>query len=202
MGTARGPDPRVPYIMADQAPKAAKKRPLTLEELRAGSATRIVKPNALPALSVVDKPTSKPRELTTMQIRVASYMAKGFSVSQAAKKFAKGICPHERNPKVQIRKARTRINRWGQTQAFRDAIWEYTLIGADLSSPAAVRGIARKAAAGRVDAARFLMELNGRHSPYAETTPAAINIIFNGIPRPEDPDVEYEGDEVEEVDSS
>jgi hypothetical protein len=47
-----------------------------------------------------------------------------------------------------------------------------------------MRGIARKAKAGRVDAARLAFELNGRHAPHTEIQPAAINIVLGGVPRP------------------
>jgi len=86
------------------------------------------------------------------------------------------------------------------TQAFRDAVWNHIMIQADLASPSVVGGVIAKAAAGRVDAARLVLELNGRHSPYVEDKPAAINIVFNGIPRPtiQEPYVDGEAEELED----
>jgi hypothetical protein len=89
----------------------------------------------------------------------------------------------------------------------RDFIWAEAQILIDLESPAIMRGIAKKAKAGRIDAARLAFELNGRHSPHTEVQPAAINIIFGGVPRPgddmpalADPDlVDVDPDDVVEV---
>jgi len=90
----------------------------------------------------------------------------------------------------------------------RDFIYAEAQMMLDLESPAIMRGVARKAKAGRVDAARLALELNGRHSPHTEVQPAAINIVFAGVPRPtqtrpqiDDPNlVDYDPDEVVEVD--
>jgi len=70
----------------------------------------------------------------------------------------------------------------------------------DLESPAILRGVARKARQGRVDAARLALELNGRHSPHTDITPAKVNIVFGGIPRPQDVQVELEDPNVVDVD--
>jgi hypothetical protein len=85
---------------------------------------------------------------------------------------------------MRLKKARLRVLRWMRSQKFRDLLWEETMIGLDLDSPAIVQGVARKAKAGRVDAARLALELNGRHAPHTEVTPAQVNIVFGGLPRP------------------
>jgi hypothetical protein len=108
------------------------------------------------------------------------------------------------NREKRLKMSRTKIRHWLQSQKMRDLLWEETMIGLDLDSPRIVRGISRKAQAGRVDAARLALELNGRHAPQTEVTPAQINIQFGGVPRPhgvlDDPDlIDADPDEVVEI---
>ena len=192
--------PRYYITMADQTPKQATKSSLTLEELRAGVPTRAKQSRNAPAeLTVVPKRSVKKKELTPVQLKAAEYWSKGWTIPQIAKKMGHLICPDASPRKLQLQKARTRLRAWSVTQAFRDAVWNHTIIAADLASPAVVEGVVRKAASGRVDAARLVLELNGRHSPFTEDKPAAINIVFNGIPRPQSDDfIEGEAEELED----
>lgn len=135
-------------------------------------------------VKIVNKPSSSPREVTALQMAVLQSLAKGENIPDTARRFQHHLVPHEHDRKRRLWKARARIRRWLSTQKMRDLLWEETMVGLDIDSPQIVRGIARKAKAGRVDAARLALELNGRHAPQAEVTPAQINIQFGNIPRP------------------
>jgi hypothetical protein len=139
---------------------------------------------SMEAVKIVKKPSGHPRELTALQMAVLQSLARGENIPDTARRYQHQLSPHEMNRSKRLQKARQRIRRWLGTQKYRDLLWEETMIGLDIDSPQIVRGIARKAKAGRVDAARLALELNGRHAPQAEVTPAQINIQFGNIPRP------------------
>lgn len=132
----------------------------------------------------MDSPSSHPEEFTPIQWLVVQGYSQGASVGAIARRYAHHLIPHEQNEDQRLKKARSKVRKWIRTQKFRDAIWSQSVVELDLESPAIHRGLARKAKAGRVDAARLVFELNGRHSPHTEVQPAAINIVLGGIPRP------------------
>jgi hypothetical protein len=156
--------------------------------------------------TIVDSPSNSPVEFTAIQWIVVQGWARGVSLAVLARKLEHHIVPHEPDPFKRRKKARKRIRDWLGTQKFRDAIYAEAQMLLDLESPAILRGVARKAKAGRVDAARLALELNGRHSPHTEVQPASINITFGGVPRPyagspslEDPNlIEGEAEELED----
>jgi hypothetical protein len=156
--------------------------------------------------TIVDHPSNSPVEFTPIQWIVVQGWARGATLASLARKLENHICPHESDPYKRRKKTRKRIRDWLGTAKFRDAIWNEAQMLLDLESPAIMRGVARKAKAGRVDAARLAFELNGRHSPHTEIQPAQITIAFGKVPRPsttvpalEDPDlVEGEVEELED----
>jgi hypothetical protein len=156
-------------------------------------------------IKVVPNPSSRSNELTTIQVTVGQLFARGVPVGQIARIIHQQLIPHEPDENKRLKKTRSRIRKWLGTTKMRDFIWAEAQILIDLESPAIMRGIAKKAKAGRIDAARLAFELNGRHSPHTEVQPAAINIIFGGVPRPgddmpalDDPDL-VDADDVVEV---
>ena len=153
-----------------------------------------------PHISVVDKPSNQKTEITPLQLLVARTYARGMSIPDIAHRYAHAIVPHEPNRDRQLKKCRQRIRKWFSTEKMRNIIWSEAQVLLDLESPAILRGVARKARAGRVDAARLALELNGRHSPHTDITPAKVNIVFGGIPRPHDVRMELEDPNVVDVD--
>jgi len=157
-------------------------------------------------IKVVPNPSSKPDELTPVQMLVVQGWIRGKKVPELARILQHHLAPHEKDEKKRLKKSRTKLRLWLRTQKMRDAVWNAAIVNADLEAPAIVNGVIRKAKAGRVDAARLALELNGRHAPHTEVQPAAINIVFAGVPRPqrpqlEDPDiidVDAEIDEIED----
>jgi len=142
------------------------------------------RPASKDIVRIVNKPSQDKREVTAVQMAVIQQLARGELMADVARRFQHHLVPHEVDRKKRLRKSRNRIRQWMSTQKMRDLLWEETMVGLDIDSPQIVRGIARKAKAGRVDAARLALELNGRHAPQAEITPAQINIQFGNIPRP------------------
>lgn len=136
------------------------------------------------AISVVSTPSSSTVEFTPLQILVVQGLARGYLLHELARKYQHHLVPHESDRTRRLKKARTRLRAWMRTQKFRDLLWEETMVGLDIDSPLIVKGIARKAKAGRVDAARLAFELNGRHAPHTEVQPAQVNIVLGDIPRP------------------
>lgn len=59
------------------------------------------------------------------------------------------------------------------------------MMGLDLHTPNIVAGVARKGAAGDVQAARLAFELTGRHAPNSDIQPAQVQIVLGNIPRPQ-----------------
>lgn len=181
-----------------QSKKSAAKRPKRAKKRALAS----VEPKPMQVL-VVDKPSPKRNEVTALQALVIQGLARGLLITDLAQKYQHHLVPHEPNRQKRLKKARTRIRHWMSTQKMRDLLWQETMIGLDLATPAIVNGVKRKAAAGRIDAARLALELTGRHAPHAEVQPAQINIQFGDIPRPRR-SLEYSTDgpdaEVEDAD--
>ena len=163
--------------------------------------------DALGQAAVVGKPSNSAEQLTSVQLRAARMWAAGRPPREIARRLADWIIPNEPDRKLQLKKARARVRSWARTQKFRDAIYEEALIRVDQRTGQIVDGITEKAIAGRVDAARLVLEITGRHSPHTEIQPAQVNVVFAGVPRPEprqigeaeiiDVDAEVEPDEDE-----
>ena len=124
-------------------------------------------------------------KLDPMQKRLLVWMAKGKPAYAFANKYAMAIVPkHDGSEKKRRQKARTRVRRWSHTEVFRQALWDWSVNELDMATPDILKGIAAKAAAGRVDAARLALEITGRHAPNVDVQPAAIQIVMGGVPRP------------------
>lgn len=82
--------------------------------------------------------------------------------------------------------ARRKLRSWEETQWFRDAVYDYAMVKADMTIPQVLNGVASRAKRGRVDAARLMLEVTGRHNPRGDAAvPSVIQINFGGeIPRP------------------
>lgn len=99
----------------------------------------------------------------------------------------------------QLSAARTRLRAWERDQKFRDMIYKDAVVKLDLEMPGIFKGLAVKAKRGRVDAARLILEVTGRHNPKGDQAPTQVALIINGIPRPrfvtplENPQVELDG---------
>lgn len=183
-----------PTMAVPARPNTKKSRPAR-DGRKYGPATR-----SLPETTVVGAPSNDKDQLTSVQIRAARMFARNVPLRQIAIKLADWVVPNEPDRQLQLKKTRTRIRNWVRSQKFRDAIYEEAMLRVDLRTGAIVDGIVAKAEAGRVDAARLALEITGRHSPHTEIQPAQVNVVFSGVPRPQEPKQIADG-EVLDVDA-
>ena len=73
---------------------------------------------------------------------------------------------------------------WKNQTKFRDVIYEAALQKLDLELPAVLEGMSKKART-RVDAARLVLEVTGRHNPRGDAQPPNITVQIANLPRPE-----------------
>lgn len=108
---------------------------------------------------------------------------------QIARILADHIAPNsravrpDRGEEGQLRLARRRLAKWEQKQAFRDLVYQNSLVEVDMKLPGILKGMASKARH-RVDAARLVLELTGRHNPKGEQQPTNITLQIANLPRP------------------
>jgi hypothetical protein len=105
-----------------------------------------------------------------------------------------------------LRLTRKKLRAWEETTWFRDAVYDRAIAHTDSQLPQILRGMTNRAKR-RVDAARLVLEVTGRHNPRGqEVQPAVVQIQFGGsLPRPNTrPQIEdgtvVEGEVVEETD--
>lgn len=95
------------------------------------------------------------------------------------------LAPNKERPIDQrMSHARSKLRRWESSQKFRDLIWDKTVVELDMAMPGVLKGVTAKARRGRVDAAKLVLEITGRHAPKGEGTAPNIVVAINGIPRP------------------
>jgi hypothetical protein len=126
----------------------------------------------------------------------------GFPRARIARVMVDMLVPNgtDRPLEVRLSQARTKLRKWEMNQHFRDLVYRNAVVELDMSSPAILKGISRKARRGRVDAARLALELTGRHNPKGDQAPTTVQVVFAGVPRPEGgpkPVVEIEAEAVE-----
>jgi hypothetical protein len=137
-------------------------------------------------------PTTEISTVAIQRGQVQAVAARLYGQGYSRKQIAVILLPHlitdtlkARPKEQQLASARTRLRRWEQTQKFRDLVYEQALIELDLKSGVAMKGLAKKAAKGRVDAVRLMFELTGRHNPKGDAPPAQIILAIDGVPRPQ-----------------
>lgn len=123
------------------------------------------------------------------QVRVAAarLFAMGYKRTEIVKMLRLHLITDEmktRPVEQQMFAARGKIRRWETQQSFRDLVWEQGLTQLDLRSGTIMKGLAKKAEKGRVDAARLIFEITGRHNPKGDERPTQIALVVNGVPRP------------------
>jgi hypothetical protein len=112
--------------------------------------------------------------------QAAELLAAGFHVTKVGKAMATYL-----NPTGNEVSAVKKLRRWMKRDAaFRDMIFDAAVIRLDLSSPQILNGIKNAAMRGRVDAARFALEVTGRHTAH-EAPITQVSVVLNNIPRPE-----------------
>jgi hypothetical protein len=118
--------------------------------------------------------------LLPVEHHVAFLLGQGLTVNQISARLSR-----------RVGKSHSQVRRWikerlKNSQEFRDLVWDASLLQIEEQAGAVQRGLLNQARKGRVDAARLLYELNGRHNPKAEGLGIqAVQIVVGGeIPRP------------------
>lgn len=117
--------------------------------------------------------------LTPLQRLVANALNRGLNQKQITTLISK-------RTGVSRQKARGQYKRCIKSAAFRDHLWDKVLIDLDAAAPAIVNGVAKRAAKGRVDAAKFALELAGRYDPRPDSqVNVPVTVVLGQIPRPQ-----------------
>lgn len=130
----------------------------------------------------------------------AKLYGQGLNRNQIARAMWKHLATNTERPKEQqISQVRAKLKRWEAKQEFRDMVWDLAVIDLDMSTPAILRGIARSAKRGRVDAAKLALEVTGRHVPKGDNVAPNITIAFGNVPRPSRTPIQIAESTVEDV---
>ena len=129
------------------------------------------------------------RELTRLQLQVATAYGHGMSRREIAKAYLEHLVPHTVGQPMEYRltRARSTLRRWERKQNFRDKVYSSAITNVDMAMPAVLNGVVQRAVRGRVDAARLALEITGRHNPKGETNAPVVVVAIDGINRPQAP---------------
>lgn len=126
--------------------------------------------------------------LLPWQERIAWELIDGKGVGAIARAMAP-------NDKVRQKSLREKIRRLGRQEDFQNFIGEMSKVGTIMAVPSTVEAVARKARAGRVDAAKLIFEASGFHNPRIQHDHGGeVVISIRNAPRPERVKEEYLGD--------
>jgi hypothetical protein len=95
-----------------------------------------------------------------------------------------GTNGRKRLKKERMRAALRKLRGFEREVAFRDMIYEAALLKVDMELPEVLEGMTKKAKT-RVDAARLVLEVTGRHNPRGEQQAPNITVQIANLPRPE-----------------
>jgi len=132
-------------------------------------------------------PEDRP-DWTAVQLRAAELFGQGFSIPTVAKRLNGHLLTEKQRrlpPKRQRQFAMRKLRYWQRQKSFRDLMWDHAVAHLDSRASAMANGIARRAEAGRVDAAKFGLELAGRYTPKGHDQPTAVQIVIGQVPRPQ-----------------
>lgn len=149
-------------------------------------------------------------ELTVPDEEVRLAAARLYGQGYERRQIARILLPHlartthfedgtKRPMEQRLSTARRKLRQWEQSEKFRDLVYNESVVKLDLATPKILSGIAGKARSGRVDAARLVLELTGRHNPKGDQQPAQVVVAINGIPRPMRGDIEIVDHETQEL---
>lgn len=116
----------------------------------------------------------------------AKLYGQGWSRPKVARLMVNHLVPYgqDRPLEQRLSQARAKLRRWESDEKFRDMVYHRAVVEIDMATPGIIKGVIGKAKRGRVDAARFALELSGRHNPKGEQAATQVVVAINGIPRP------------------
>jgi len=127
-------------------------------------------------------------EFDLVQATAAQLFGQGLSRHIVARRMEKHLLTERQKtfkPTKRRMLAMRKLRQWQKRKDFRDLVWQCTQAELDSKAPAMAHGVARRAIAGRVDAAKFGLELAGRYTPKGHDQPTAVQIVVSGVPRPQ-----------------
>ena len=83
-----------------------------------------------------------------------------------------------------LRRANRKLKAWERNQKFRDFVYREAITTVDMQVPLVLEGVVQRAIRGRVDAARLVLEITGRHNPKGEQSAPTVVVAIDGISRP------------------
>lgn len=126
-----------------------------------------------------------PEEFRPVCLHAAKLYGLGHSRKEIAAVIAEKLYgDREYDRETMMSQARARLRSWESRQWFRDLVWDTAVVELDMAGPQILRGVARKAKRGRVDAAKLALAITGRYKDKDDSQPAAVTINIANIPRP------------------
>lgn len=136
-------------------------------------------------------PTTTPDAQVTIKgdavkLTAARLYSQGYERKHIARILLDHLVPNgkDRPEEQRLSQARTKLRNWENSEKFRDLVYSQGLIKLDLQTPAILGGVAKKAKRGRVDAARLILEVTGRHNPKGDSAPTQVSLVIQNVPRP------------------
>lgn len=149
------------------------------------SAARPLLPSPQSSGLELQQPHDQNGQLSALQEHVARLYGHGMKREQVAKGLLDHLCPQNgRRYSERVRYARNKLRKWERRQLFRDLVYTTAVQEVDVQLPLVLKGVTDKAKRGRVDAARLVLELTGRHNPKGEQAAPTVVIAIDGVPRP------------------
>jgi hypothetical protein len=108
-----------------------------------------------------------------------------YGAGRSRDEIARVLAPRMKGPEDQrLKNATAYLRKLERIPEFRDLAYDEAVTELDLDTPLILKGLSRKARAGRVDAAKLSLEITGRYTPKGDQAPTQIAIVLNGVPRP------------------
>lgn len=151
----------------------------------------LVRQGEVQPLAEGPQPQTAAIEIDEVQLAAARLYGSGYDRRAIMRILLDHLAPkvregkRDRTREEQESLARNKLRRWERSPRFRDLLYEHAVVELDLQTPDILKGVAKKARQGRVDAARFALEVTGRHNPRGDQSPPEITVNIANIPRPE-----------------
>jgi hypothetical protein len=130
-------------------------------------------------------------EQNDVQLAAARLYGLGYKRSQITRILLDHLAPKERpngqrdrTKEEQEVRARNKLRTWERSDKFRDLLYKHAVVALDLETPEILQSVARQAKRGKIDAAKFALEVTGRHNPRGDQAPPEITVNIANIPRP------------------
>lgn len=118
----------------------------------------------------------------------ARLYGRGYKRTQIARALVDQLYPENgkaRTLEQQLSSVNKKLRRWEYSQEFRDLVYRYAVVDLDMSTPAILTALSKRAQRGRVDAARLALELTGRHTKDQENGPVNVTVNLANVARPD-----------------